>query len=174
MYIWNEGCIFASSVVIMFSISSEKGIPFTWNELLRQICSKGKQEWVLVGLLTFVFSNHPSVFQGFAGEALHSSPSVAALWLHWEERAHKDLKEAPSSDTWKTTLHTCALLFHQSPTACLLPHSVTSREREINCSKARKTGCVSTPNDIQAPSMPACCRQVISQPKRGGEVKHPN
>lgn len=83
----------------MFSISAEKGIPFTCSELLRQICSKGKQERVVVGLLTFVFSNHPSVFQGFAGEALHSFPSVAALWLHWEERVRKDLKEAPSSNT---------------------------------------------------------------------------
>lgn len=71
---------------------------FTCSELLRGICSKGKQEQVLVALITFVFSNHPSVFQGFTGEALHSFPSVAALWLHWEEGVHKDLKETPSSN----------------------------------------------------------------------------
>lgn len=80
----------------LFSISSEKGIPFTWSELLR---GRESKSGFLVGLLTFASSNHASVFQGFTGEALHSFPSVAALWLHWEEREHKDLKETPSSNT---------------------------------------------------------------------------
>lgn len=121
--------------------------------------------------LTSVFSNHPSVFQGFTREALHSFPGVAALWLHWEQRVHKDLKEIPSSNTYKTALHTSAALFHQSPTARLLPRSLTSKEREINYSKARQAGCVRAPEDTQVP--PSSQKSLLTA-EEGWGSKTPN
>lgn len=142
----------------MFSISSEKGIPLTWSELLRQICSKGKQEWVSVGLLTFVFSNHPSVFQGFTGEALHSFPSGCTGKKEYTRTWNR--LQAPTSESQHFIHVHCYFI---------LPGSLTSKEREINYSTARKAGCVRAPKDIQVPST-----DKSSHSQRGvGEEKHP-
>lgn len=119
IYIWNESCKFGSSFVTTFSISSEKEIPFTWSELLRWRESKSG---FLVGLLTFVSSNHPSVFQGFTGEALHSFPSVAALWLHWKKEYTRTWKRLQSQTPKRqNTSHIHAAI--SSVSHCMSPAS---------------------------------------------------
>lgn len=134
--------------------------------MLRWICPKRKQEWILVGLLTFtslimqvflkLLKRHCSYFQVLQPSGYNRKK---------ENTTWKGLQAPTPKDNTEYIYITSSSL--RSPTACLFFCFTLLPQREINYSKPRKTGYVRTPNDIQIPSTLASSH--TSHLSQGGE-----
>lgn len=80
---------------------------------LRWICPKGKREWVLVGLLTFVFLI-TQVFPRLCGRGTAFISKCCSPPATMGRKSAQQLEKDFKLKHGKTTLNTCTLLFYQA------------------------------------------------------------